>query len=60
MAEERTLPIAAEHREFTIKVEDTEVPRTEQLLAAYITKAVNKISSARLVYLDGSASAGNT
>jgi Rhs element Vgr protein len=58
MAEERTLPIAAEHREFTVKVEDTEVPRSEQLLAAYITKAVNKISSARLVYLDGSASTG--
>lgn len=58
MAEARTLPIAAEHREFTVKVDGTEVPRSEQLLAAYITKAVNKISSARLVYLDGSASAG--
>jgi Rhs element Vgr protein len=58
MAEERTLPISAEHREFTIKVEGEAVPRTEQLLAAYITKAVNRISSARLIYLDGSASAG--
>jgi Rhs element Vgr protein len=59
MAEARTLPIAAEHREFTIKVDGKEVPRSEQLVAAYITKAVNKISSARLVYLDGSASAGD-
>lgn len=58
MAEARTLPIAAEHREFTVKVDGAEVPRSEQLLAAYITKAVDKISSARLVYLDGSASAG--
>jgi Rhs element Vgr protein len=58
MAEARTLPIAAEHREFTVKVDGTEVARSEQLVAAYITKAVNKISSARLVYLDGSASSG--
>jgi Rhs element Vgr protein len=58
MAEARTLPIAAEHREFTVKVDGTEVPRSEQLLAASITKAVNKISAARLVYLDGSAAAG--
>src|SRR2546423_3400 len=58
MAEARTLPIAAEHREFTVKVDGTEIPRSEQLLAAYISKAVNKISSARLVYLDGSASSG--
>jgi Rhs element Vgr protein len=59
MPDTRTLPIAAEHREFTVKVEGTAVARSEQLLAAYITKAINKISSARLVYLDGSASAGD-
>jgi Rhs element Vgr protein len=59
MPETRTLPIAAEHREFTVKVNGTEVPRTEQLIAAYITKTVNKISSARLIYLDGSASASD-
>ncbi|MEY2497302.1 MAG: hypothetical protein QOD12_858 [Verrucomicrobiota bacterium] len=58
MPEARTLPIAAEHREFTVKVDGTEVARSEQLVAAYITKAVNKISAARLVYLDGSASSG--
>ena len=59
MAGERTLPIPAEHREFTVKVNGTAVERTHQLLAAYITKAANKISSARLVYLDGSASSSD-
>src|SRR5216110_289746 len=59
MADARTLPIAAEHREFTVKVDGTAVERSHQLLAAYINKAVNKLSSARLVYLDGSASASD-
>ena len=59
MAEARTLPIPAEHREFTVKVNGTEVERSEQLLAVYVTKIVNKISAARLVYLDGSASASD-
>jgi hypothetical protein len=59
MAGERTLPIPAEHREFTIKVNGAAVERSQHLLAAYIIKAANKISSARLVYLDGSASSGN-
>ena len=52
-------PIPAEHREFTVKVNGTEVERSEQLLAAYVTKTVNKISTARLVYLDGAASSGD-
>ena len=59
MADERTLPIPAEHREFTVKASGTEIERTQQLLAAYITKSANKISAARLVYLDGSASASS-
>jgi Rhs element Vgr protein len=59
MTEARTLPIPAEHREFTVKVNGTEVERSEQLLAAYVIKAVNKISAARLVYLDGAASSGD-
>lgn len=54
--DERTLPISAEHREFTVKVDGEEVPRQHQLLAVNVVKAVNRISSARLVYLDGSAS----
>lgn len=59
MADERTLPIPSEHREFVIKVDGTEIERSEQLLAAYVTKAVNKIAAARLVYLDGSASSSD-
>lgn len=57
--DQRTLPIAAEHREFTVKVGGEEVPRTHQLLAVNVVKAVNRISSARLVYLDGSAAASD-
>jgi Rhs element Vgr protein len=59
MPEERTLPVSAEHREFTVKVDGTAVGRENQLLAGCITKSVNKISSARLVYLDGEASASD-
>lgn len=59
MAGERTLPIPAGHREFTITVNGVTVERSQQLLAVSIIKAANKISSARLVYLDGSASAGD-
>lgn len=59
MAESRTLPIPAEHREYAVKANGTEVDRTEQLLAAYVTKAVNKIAAARLIYLDGAASSGD-
>ncbi len=36
-----------------------EVPREQQLLAAYVTKAVNRLASARLVYLDGTAAGGD-
>ena len=59
MPEERTLAIPAEHREFTVKVDGTAVGREHQLLAATITKTMNKISAARLVYLDGAASASD-
>ena len=57
--DQRTLPISAQHREFTVKVGGQEVPREHQLLAVNVVKMVNRISSARLVYLDGSASAGD-
>ncbi len=59
MSGERSLPIPAEHREFTIKVNGTEVERAYQLLAGSILKSANKVSSARLVYLDGSAATGD-
>lgn len=42
-----------------MKVDGVEVGREHQLLAAYVTKAVNKIATARLVYADGAASSGD-
>ncbi len=59
MPAERTLPIPASQREFTVKVEGTAVGREQQLLAVSITKSVNKIAAARLVYLDGAASSSD-
>jgi Rhs element Vgr protein len=59
MPEQRTLPIPAEHREFTVKAGGAEVARSNHLVAAYVTKAVNRIAAARLVYLDGSAAVGD-
>ena len=59
MSETRTLPIPAEHREFTIKVGGTVLSREHQLLGVYVVKTVNKIAAARLVYLDGSAAASD-
>src|SRR6266571_7300403 len=55
----RALPIPATHRAFTVKVDGSEVPRQHQLLSVVVVKAVNRISSARLVYVDGSASASD-
>ncbi len=52
---ERTLPIPAAHREFTVKVNGVAVGREHQLLAATVVKAVNRIAWARLAYLDGAA-----
>ena len=58
MADERTLPIPSQHREFTVKVGGQEVPREHQLLSAGISIGCNKLGSARLAWLDGSAAAG--
>ena len=59
MPDQRTLPIALTQREFTVKVDGAAVGRENQLLGVSIIKAANRISSARLAYLDGSASTGN-
>ncbi|WP_437316191.1 type VI secretion system tip protein VgrG [Sorangium sp. So ce385] len=59
MPDERTLPISAGHRELTVKVGGTAVSRAHQLLSVNVTKSVNRISSARLAYLDGAASASD-
>ena len=58
MPETRALPIAAEHREFTVKAGGQAVPREHQLLSVSVTVAANRIASARLVYVDGAASTG--
>jgi len=59
MPAERSLPIDAAPREFIVKVGGEALPREHQLLAASIVTAANRIASARLVYADGSAAAGN-
>ena len=55
----RTLPVPAAHREFTVKANGKPVGREQHLAGVYVTKAVNRISAARLVYLDGSAAASD-
>jgi len=57
--ESRTLPIAAEHREFTVKVGDALVPREHQLLSVSVSKVANRIAWARLCFLDGAAAASD-
>ena len=59
MPAERSLPIAAEHREFTVKVDGQAVPREHALQALSITAAANRIASARLTYVDGAAGQGD-
>ncbi len=59
MPAERTLPISAEHREFTVKVDGDAVPREHALHAVSVVSAANRIASARLTYVDGSAGAGD-
>ncbi len=58
MPETRALPIAAEHREFTVKVGGEAMPREHQLVAVSVNATVNRISSAKLVYIDGAAASG--
>ncbi|HET7833891.1 MAG TPA: type VI secretion system tip protein VgrG [Gallionella sp.] len=59
MPDTRTLPIAATHREFTVKAGGQPVPRTNQLLSVSISLVANRIASARLAYLDGSAASSD-
>ena len=55
MPEERTIPIPVEHRDFTVKVDGEVIERVYQLLSVSVIKVADKISSAKLAYLDGSA-----
>ncbi len=48
----RTLPISSAHREFTVKVVGQAVAGEHRLAAVHVTKAVNRISAARLRYFD--------
>lgn len=59
MPDTRTLPIPVEHREFTVKVDGQEVPREHQMLSVSISKVANRIASARLCFLDGTAAASD-
>lgn len=59
MANDRSLPIPAAHREITVKVDGEVVPRSHQLLSMSVIKIVNRIASARLAYLDGAAAVGD-
>jgi Rhs element Vgr protein len=59
MPAERTLPIAAEHREFTVKVDGSALGREHHLVSASIRAQAGRIASARLAYVDGAASQGN-
>ncbi|WP_338864546.1 type VI secretion system tip protein VgrG [Myxococcus stipitatus] len=59
MPEERSLPIPAGHREFTVKVNGEAAPREHQLLSVSITRMVNRLPSARLSYLDGAAASSD-
>jgi Rhs element Vgr protein len=58
MPDTRTLPIAAAHREFTVKAGGQPVPREHQLVSLSVSLAANRIASARLAYVDGVAATG--
>lgn len=59
MTEARALPIAAEHREFRVKVNGSELGREHQLLSVSVAAQANRVAWARLAYLDGAASRGD-
>ena len=56
---ERTLPIKAEHREFTVKVNGEPVPREHALHSVSVVATANRIASAQLAYVDGAAGSGD-
>ena len=59
MPAERTLPIAAQQREFSIKVDGEAVPREHQLLSVSVVSTANRIATAQLTYADGNAAASS-
>lgn len=61
MAEERNIETSkpADKPTFTIKIENEELSREFQILSIVVNKCVNKISTARIMILDGDASVEN-
>ena len=57
---ERTLPIAATHREFTVLVGGEPVPREDALQALSIVALANRVASAQLCSSDLIAHHGRT
>lgn len=53
------MPLAVDDQAFVVKADGVTVSREDQLLAVTITTSVNRISTARLAYVDGSASDGD-
>lgn len=58
MSATRSLPVSAAHREFSVKVDDKELPRSISATAISINASVNKIAYAELVFPDGDAASG--
>lgn len=56
---ERTLPIKAEHREFTVKINGEPVPREHALHSVSVVNLANRIATAQLAYVDGAAGASD-
>jgi Rhs element Vgr protein len=56
---ERALPIKAEHREFTVKVNGQPVPREHALHSVSVVTTANRVASAQLAYVDGAAGSGD-
>ena len=52
---ERTIPVAAEQREFIVKINGEILSRQQHLLAVKVQHSANKLSRARLVFQDGVA-----
>ncbi len=59
MTADRTIPVAAEQREFIVKVNGELLSRQAHLLAVVVTHSANKLSRAKLVYQDGAAASSD-
>ena len=53
MPEERIIPAVETVAEFKIKIEGDDLPRTVEVVHVHVSKAVNKISMAKIIVKDG-------